>query len=120
MQVQTQMAAVSGEGKRHMYAVGQSPEAVAQRFQRRQPSACQELLYMFDGDDNGVCRFIGTSYGQQEWVSPVLSGQIKVCSVLCSAFMHGLHGQVFRSRPAVTNLQYAIYMNLQHSGLSLA
>jgi len=33
---------------------------------------------MFDGDDNGVCHFIGTSYGSQEWVNPVLSGQIKV------------------------------------------
>jgi len=35
-------------------------------------------MYMFDGDDNGVCHFIGTSYGSQEWVNPVLSGQIKV------------------------------------------
>lgn len=69
------MAPVSVEAKRHIYAMG---PAVPQRFRPRHPSACQELMYMFDGDENGVCRFIGTSYGQQEWLNPVLSGQIKV------------------------------------------
>lgn len=72
------MPPVSVEAKRHIYAMGQAGQAVPQRFRPRHPSACRELMYMFDGDDNGVCRFIGTSYGQQEWVNPVLSGQIKV------------------------------------------
>ena len=76
--VHVQAAPVSVEAKRHIYAVGQ---AVPQRFQRRHPSGCHELMYMFDGDDNGVCRFIGTSYGQQEWVNPVLCGQMKVNKV---------------------------------------
>ncbi|KAL3139743.1 hypothetical protein ABBQ38_004048 [Trebouxia sp. C0009 RCD-2024] len=74
----SQMPPVSVEAKRHIYAMGQAGQAVPQRFRPRHPSACRELMYMFDGDDNGVCRFIGTSYGQQEWVNPVLSGQIKV------------------------------------------
>ena len=50
----------------------------SQRFQPRRPSACQELMYMFDGDDNGVCHHLATNFGTQEWVNPVLSGQIKV------------------------------------------
>ncbi len=78
MQVQMQMAPVCVESKRHIHAIDQGVQQVSQRFQRRHPSACQELMYMFDGDDNGVCHFIGTSYGSQEWVNPVLSGQIKV------------------------------------------
>ncbi|DBB07891.1 TPA: hypothetical protein ACH3X3_009285 [Trebouxia sp. C0006] len=77
-QVQMQMAPVCVESKRHIHAIDQGVQQVSQRFQRRHPSACQELMYMFDGDDNGVCHFIGTSYGSQEWVNPVLSGQIKV------------------------------------------
>lgn len=81
--VHVQTAPVSVEAKRHIYAMGQAAQAVPQRFQRRHPSGCQELMYMFDGDDNGVCRFIGTSYGQQEWLNPVLSGQIKVSRVAC-------------------------------------
>lgn len=78
VQVQMQMAPVCVESKRHIHAIDQGVQQVSQRFQRRHPSACQELMYMFDGDDNGVCHFIGTSYGSQEWVNPVLSGQIKV------------------------------------------
>lgn len=84
--VQMQAAPVSMEAKRHIHAMGQAGQAVPQRFQRRHPSGCQELMYMFDGDDNGVCRFIGTSYGQQEWVNPVLSGQVKVSKVACWRF----------------------------------
>ena len=78
MQVQVQMGPVSVESKRHIHAMGQGVQQVSQRFQRRHSSACQELMYMFDGDDNGVCHFIGTSYGAQEWVNPVLSGQMQV------------------------------------------
>lgn len=83
-QVQLQMGPVSVEAKRHIHAMGQGTECMSQRFQRRHSSACQELMYMFDGDDNGVCHFIGTSYGAREWVNPVLSGQIKVCNALLS------------------------------------
>ena len=72
------MAPVSVEAKRHIYAVSQGAQPTSQRFQRRHPPACRELMYIFDGDDNGVCRFIGTSYGQQGWVNPALSGSIKV------------------------------------------
>lgn len=78
MQVQLQMGPVSVESKRHIHAMGQSLQQVSHRFQRRHSSACQELMYMFDGDDNGVCHYIGTSYGAQEWVNPVLSGQMQV------------------------------------------
>lgn len=80
VQVQLQTVPVSVEAKRHIYAVSQGAQPTSQRFQRRHPSACRELMYIFDGDDNGVCRFIGTTYGQQEWVNPALSGSIKVSS----------------------------------------
>jgi hypothetical protein len=44
---------------------------------RRAPG-CTELIYMFDGDKNGVCWHLGTSGGTQPWVNPVLGGQLQV------------------------------------------
>lgn len=42
------------------------------RFQHRK-SSFKELLYICDGDSNGVLYFAGTSYGKHQWVNPVLS-----------------------------------------------
>ena len=33
---------------------------------------------MFDGDHNGAVHYVGSKYGQQDFVNPALSGQIKV------------------------------------------
>ena len=103
--VHLQAAPVSVEAKRHIYAMDQAAQAVPQRFQRRHPSGCQELMYMFDGDDNGVCRFIATSYGQQEWVNPVLSGQIKVSRVACWCF--GIASKAFPLAASVGSVAMA-------------
>ncbi|KAJ0085365.1 hypothetical protein Patl1_09398 [Pistacia atlantica] len=45
------------------------------RFQHRR-SSFKELLYICDGDSNGVLYFAGTSYGEHQWVNPVLAKRI--------------------------------------------
>ncbi|KAG6704623.1 hypothetical protein I3842_07G141300 [Carya illinoinensis] len=47
------------------------------RFQHRR-SSYKELQYICDGDSNGVLYFAGTSYGEHQWVNPVLSKRITV------------------------------------------
>ena len=48
------------------------------RFQQRCPVGCTPLIFMYDGDTNGVCHFIGTKYGTRPWVNPVSTGMISV------------------------------------------
>ncbi len=48
---------------------------------RRAPGCAAELLYMFDGDKNGVCWHLGTNGGTQPWVNPVLAGRLQVRSL---------------------------------------
>ncbi|XP_073011736.1 BTB/POZ domain-containing protein At2g30600 isoform X1 [Typha latifolia] len=55
-----------------MPAIGQSV-----RFQHR-PSSYKELQYICDGDNNGVIYYAGTSYGEHQWVNPVLAKKIAV------------------------------------------
>ena len=46
---------------------------------RRSPEGCTaELLYMYDGDKNGVCWHLGTGGGSQPWVNPVIAGRLQV------------------------------------------
>ncbi|OIT33253.1 btbpoz domain-containing protein [Nicotiana attenuata] len=47
------------------------------RFQHRK-SSFKELLYICDGDSNGVLYFAGTSYGKHQWVNPVLSKRVTI------------------------------------------
>ncbi|KAG5542556.1 hypothetical protein RHGRI_022179 [Rhododendron griersonianum] len=47
------------------------------RFQHRR-SSFKELQYICDGDSNGVLYFAGTSYGEHQWVNPVLSKRISI------------------------------------------
>lgn len=42
------------------------------RFLHRR-SSYKELQYICDGDSNGVLYFAGTSYGEHQWVNPVLA-----------------------------------------------
>lgn len=48
------------------------------RFQRRKMPFCKELMYVFDGDQNGVIWFIATQHGSQPWVNPVLARRVEV------------------------------------------
>eukprot|EP01018_Ginkgo_biloba_P004223 Gb_09011 [translate_table: standard] len=42
------------------------------------PSSFKELLYICDGDRNGVIYHAGTSYGEHPWMNPVLAKKISV------------------------------------------
>ena len=70
------------EGKRHVTGNAGHDAAAYMRFQRRMSPACVELTYMFDGDHNGAVHYLGSGYGQQDFVNPALSGRIKVCTLL--------------------------------------
>lgn len=47
------------------------------RFQHRR-SSFKELQYICNGDGNGVLYFAGTSYGEHQWVNPVLSKKVSI------------------------------------------
>ncbi|KAK4803825.1 hypothetical protein SAY86_003642 [Trapa natans] len=47
------------------------------RFQHRR-SSFKELQYICDGDSNGVLYFAGTSYGEHQWVNPVVAKRIVI------------------------------------------
>ncbi|KAK9135702.1 hypothetical protein Syun_015032 [Stephania yunnanensis] len=47
------------------------------RFQHRK-SSFKELQYICDGDTNGVIYYAGTSYGEHQWVNPVLAKKVTV------------------------------------------
>ncbi len=67
--------------------------------------SCFELVYVSDGDNNGVCRLLGTQLGRHEWVNPVLSGRLRVLSsspegrftdpkARCAAHARSMHSYV--------------------------
>ena len=39
------------------------------------------LTYLFDGDANGVCYWLGTNYGTETWVNPHTAGRV-TCSII--------------------------------------
>ncbi|KAF6158568.1 hypothetical protein GIB67_040082, partial [Kingdonia uniflora] len=41
-------------------------------YQHRR-SSLKELQYLCDGDNNGVIYFADTSYGEHQWVNPILA-----------------------------------------------
>ncbi|XP_011034881.1 PREDICTED: BTB/POZ domain-containing protein At2g30600-like isoform X2 [Populus euphratica] len=47
------------------------------RFQHRR-SSYKELQYISDGDSNGVLYFAGTSYGEHQWINPLLAKRITI------------------------------------------
>ena len=84
------------EARRHVRNLGLglgSAAAAAARFRRRQPPAATELLYISDGDGNGVCRHLGTGYGRHSWVNPVLAGRVqaRAASFLCLWQVNVIH-----------------------------
>eukprot|EP00897_Mesotaenium_endlicherianum_P002693 jgi/Mesen1/2451/ME000158S01649 len=48
------------------------------RLSWRQLEHQKELLYICDGDRNGVCHYAGTNYGAQPWMNPVATKRIEV------------------------------------------
>eukprot|EP00887_Chlorella_sp_A99_P006709 scaffold3.g6709.t1 len=70
-------AALAVEHGRHVRALTPAELAASARFQRRHAPGCAELIYMYDGDHNGVCWFLGTAYGTQQWVNPMTAGRLQ-------------------------------------------
>lgn len=66
------------KGDRLVADISPLDDVAALRHQPRTPPGCVRLLYMYDGDCNGVCYYIGTRYGAQTWVNPVLAGLMTV------------------------------------------
>jgi hypothetical protein len=73
------------------------------RFSQRL-STFKELLYISDGDCNGVFYYLGTSFGQHPWMNPVLTkvylGIIDESLVLQEAvftFIYDYHVQLHRT-----------------------
>ncbi|KAK2660876.1 hypothetical protein Ddye_007409 [Dipteronia dyeriana] len=56
---------------------GSAAPGNGQKYQHRQ-SSFKELQYICDGDSNGVLYFAGTSFGEHQWVNPVLSKRITI------------------------------------------
>jgi hypothetical protein len=72
-------AAVSVRADRLVNELTPTEAAASARFQRRRsPQGCTQLIYMYDGDHNGVCWHIGTRYGSQKWINPVVAGLLSV------------------------------------------
>ncbi|KAK6116169.1 hypothetical protein DH2020_008438 [Rehmannia glutinosa] len=57
------------------YSVLQKVKEAIGKYQHRR-SSFKELQYICDGDSNGVLYFAGTSYGEHQWVNPVLSKKV--------------------------------------------
>lgn len=72
-------AAVSVRADRLVSELTPTEAAASARFQRRRsPQGCTQLIYMYDGDHNGVCWHMGTRYGSQKWINPVVAGLLSV------------------------------------------
>lgn len=48
------------------------------RYRRRLAPSCRELMYVCDGDKNGVIHHIATDYGTKQWVNPVLCKAVDI------------------------------------------
>ncbi|THG04383.1 hypothetical protein TEA_023476 [Camellia sinensis var. sinensis] len=84
-------------------------------------SSFKELQYICDGDSNGVVYFIGTSFGEHQWVNPVLA---KVTSrntayvqllYLETGGVKGLHKKLeFSAKIRKTKSKQSYYLGPRH------
>ncbi len=64
--------------RRLVLAASSEQALAAARFQRRTSPQWRELIYINNGDANGVCAYLGSNYGADTWVNPVLAGRMMV------------------------------------------
>lgn len=70
---------IAVEGRR-LVKEGQPARSQLQlRFPRRHWPPSQHLMFVSPGDGNGVTHWLGTCYGSQPWMNPVLAGMMQVC-----------------------------------------
>jgi len=77
----TRPTPLSLENRRELQASGQmtpDPYAIA-RFHRRAGQS-YELMYMSDGDNNGIFHFLATDGGQHPWINPALTRKVMTAS----------------------------------------
>ena len=51
-----------------------------QGFKRRHGPTSRHLMFVSNGDSNGVIHHLGTMYGSQNWINPIVSGMVQVNS----------------------------------------
>lgn len=99
-------------------------------FRRRLAPSCKELMYVCDGDRNGVVHYIGTDYGSKQWVNPVASKALdikassppsrytdpKVCVHVCVCVLCGAskHKEWFCSGSALLRVPYGVKLYVAH------
>ena len=71
------------EGKRNVRALDSPPPRAPtpgspERFRRQHAPASKHLMFVSHGDSNGLSQWLGTTYGTQNWVNPVLAGMMQV------------------------------------------
>eukprot|EP00775_Hariotina_reticulata_P005568 gene5568-5805_t len=66
------------DGSSSCMSVDSSKAVGRHRYRRRLAPSCKELMYVCDGDHNGVLYYIATEYGSKQWVNPVLSKAVEI------------------------------------------
>ena len=79
-------AGLAVEGKRNVKALEPATPDSTSRFLRRHAPASHNLMFVSNGDSNGVSHWLGTCYGTQAWVNPVLAGRMQVTPCPASPF----------------------------------
>ena len=51
------------------------------QFQRRFMPACKDLMFISQGDSNGLSHWLGTCEGRQDWVNPLSANTLQVSSL---------------------------------------
>lgn len=71
-------AGLSVDSKRRLHESAALDPAMLRRRRRRNLGGARELMYLYDGDHEGVCHHFGTDFGSKQWVNPVLTGKLQV------------------------------------------
>lgn len=79
------------------YGPGRPENEENVRLQHRR-SSYRELQYIRDGDNNGVLYFAGTSYGEHQWVNPLLAEPKKIAITASSPHSRYTDPKVLVSR----------------------
>ena len=71
-------AGLSVDSKRGVHGASALEPAALRRQRRRNLGGARELMYLHDGDHEGVCHHFGTDMATKQWVNPMLTGRLQV------------------------------------------